>query len=105
MKEIRCKREPWRNSIELCVFVNNEKTVSVAQPLTMRLLEDGEYIAQPTMHLDFQEAQGLMDELWLCGLRPSEGTGSAGSLAATEKHLKDMQSIAIGLLRKEGVPV
>lgn len=50
-----------------------------------------------------QEAQRLMDELWDCGLRPSEGTGSAGSLAATERHLKDMQTIAMGLLRKEGV--
>jgi hypothetical protein len=28
-----------------------------------------------------------------CGLRPSEGTGSAGALAATERHLKDMQRL------------
>lgn len=46
-----------------------------------------------------------MDELWTCGLRPSEGTGSAGSLAATERHLKDMQVIAMGLLKKDGVEV
>ena len=41
-----------------------------------------------------------MDELWRCGLRPSEGTGSAGSLAATERHLKDMQAIAFDLLKR-----
>lgn len=48
------------------------------------------------------QAQELMDCLWQCGLRPTEGTGSAGSLAATERHLKDMQRIAMGLLRLEG---
>lgn len=37
------------------------------------------------------EAQALMDRLWKAGLRPTEGSGSAGALAATERHLKDMQ--------------
>jgi hypothetical protein len=44
------------------------------------------------------DAQGLMDELWRVGFRPTEGTGSAGSLAATERHLSDMQRIAFKLL-------
>lgn len=35
----------------------------------------------------------LMDDLWVCGLRPSEGSGSAGALAATERHLGDMRRI------------
>ena len=35
----------------------------------------------------------LMDDLWQCGLRPSEGTGSAGALAATQKHLDDMRKL------------
>jgi hypothetical protein len=39
-----------------------------------------------------------MDELWRVGLRPTEGSGSAGSLAATERHLSDMQRIAFKLL-------
>lgn len=39
------------------------------------------------------EAQALMDRLWKVGLRPTEGSGSAGSLAATERHLKDMQKL------------
>lgn len=58
---------------------------------------------RPTFDLDKTSAQQLMDELWRCGLRPSEGTGSAGSLAATEKHLQDMRKIAFGLLRDEGI--
>lgn len=39
------------------------------------------------------EAQALMDRLWTAGLRPTEGSGSAGALAATERHLKDMQTL------------
>ena len=34
-----------------------------------------------------EQAQELMDSLWQCGLRPVQGSGSAGSLAATEAHL------------------
>ena len=40
-----------------------------------------------------ESAQRLMDELWNVGLRPSEGTGSAGSLAATQRHLNDIRAI------------
>lgn len=47
----------------------------------------------PLVSLSTHEAQQLMDSLWDCGLRPSEGTGSAGSLAATHAHLKDMRTL------------
>jgi len=43
-----------------------------------------------------------MDELWQCGLRPSEGSGSAGSLAATERHLADMRKLAFHALKVQG---
>lgn len=46
-----------------------------------------------TTHISLQDAQSLIDQLWDCGLRPTEGTGSAGSLAATQKHLNDMRKI------------
>jgi hypothetical protein len=101
--EVRCQREPWKDGVEVAVFVKFPTgSVAVAEPLTLRDLAPGESIANPTMRLDNQEAQALIDELWRCGLRPSEGSGSAGSLAATERHLKDMQAIAMGLLRKDG---
>ena len=47
----------------------------------------------PCMELGKTEAQVLMDDLWNSGIRPTEGSGSAGSLKATENHLKDMQKI------------
>ena len=47
----------------------------------------------PPVTLDKTAAQKLIDELWDCGLRPSEGSGSAGCLAATQRHLEDMRTL------------
>ena len=57
----------------------------------------------PAFELHRRDAQVLMDDLWKAGLRPTEGSGSAGSLAATERHLADMQKIAFGFLKKDGI--
>ncbi len=54
--------------------------------------EPGAHV-QPTATIEYEQAQQMMDELWTCGLRPTEGSGSAGCLAATERHLKDMQRL------------
>jgi hypothetical protein len=49
--------------------------------------------------LDDVASQVLMDDLWACGVRPTEGSGSAGSLKATENHLDDMRKIAFNRLK------
>jgi len=54
-----------------------------------------------TCEIELAAAQNLMDELWKCGLRPTEGKGSAGSLAATERHLEDMRRLAFHKILKE----
>jgi len=48
----------------------------------------------PSLSLTEDQAQYLMDQLWNCGLRPTEGEGSPGALAALERHLEDMRAIA-----------
>lgn len=68
-------------------------------PPTMGWMEDVEDVffnpmVQPAFRVARESAQKLIDALWDCGLRPTEGSGSAGSLAATEKHLQDMRVIA-----------
>lgn len=47
----------------------------------------------PCLSFTIDDAQAFMDELWACGLRPTEGTGSAGAMAATQAHLKDLQRL------------
>jgi hypothetical protein len=76
--------------------------VCVATPLAFETVHPGT-VTTPVATLDTDQAQHLMDELWTCGIRPTEGTGSAGSMAATERHLKDMRAIVGGLLKQHGV--
>lgn len=68
---------------------------TMAQPLTMLCdsTDDGTREPVPFMDLDTTTAQALMDELWQCGLRPTEGTGSAGAMAAVQAHLADLQKL------------
>jgi len=44
-----------------------------------------------SLSISLEAAQTLMDDLWACGVRPTEGKGSAGALSATERHLEDMR--------------
>jgi hypothetical protein len=46
-----------------------------------------------------EQAQALIDGLWDCGLRPTEGTGSAGALVSVERHLADMKKVAFHALK------
>ena len=98
--ELMARREDWSEGISIYL---RQRTVghgdSVAAPVTMMRREPGA-IVEPMLRLEIQAAQQLMDELWQCGLRPTEGTGSAGSLKATENHLADMKRIAFTLLER-----
>jgi hypothetical protein len=66
------------------------------EPIFVKVKEGA--IPPIAMSLQTTEAQALMDRLWKAGLRPTEGSGSAGALSATERHLKDMQKIAFDTL-------
>jgi len=61
--------------------------------MRQRTPEQEGQILPPTFTLNSEEAQGLMDELWGAGFRPTEGTGSAGALAATQRHLEDFRAL------------
>lgn len=98
----RAQREFWNAAISMHIASRDEAgRVQVCEQMTLSppLASDFAAPFEPALRLRVEEAQALMDELWGVGLRPSEGTGSAGSLAATERHLKDMQRIAMSLLK------
>lgn len=101
--EIHAQAKSFRRGIDLVIGGHLENgNRLVALPPEYQEIDDC-VLVSPTLTISNEAAQALMDELWACGIRPTEGTGSAGSLAATEKHLKDMQSIAFGLLERQGV--
>jgi hypothetical protein len=43
------------------------------------------------LQIDEAAGQQLMDELYRAGIRPTEGMGSAGSMAAAQEHLKTLE--------------
>lgn len=94
-------RDPWERQVAIRYGVLREGEWWVAQPIELKPLQPG-LTAEPTLTLSGDAAQRLMDELWNIGIRPTEGTGSAGSLAATERHLADMRRIALEALEKHG---
>lgn len=75
-------------------FERGDGVTDVANPVSYTRIErDALEPSDPMLRVSQTDAQQLMDELWRAGLRPSEGSGSAGALAATERHLKDMQRL------------
>jgi len=91
--ELMARREDWAEGIS--VYMRQKAVgngVIVAGPVVMTPHVIGTLI-EPMLRLGIQQAQQLIDELWQCGLRPSEGTGSAGAMAATQKHLEDMRTL------------
>ncbi len=70
----------------------DHQDIYMAQPLEMKKSKVGDAV-EPFLEIDKDEAQQLIDSLWDCGLRPSEGSGSAGAMLAVQKHLADMQRI------------
>lgn len=86
------ERQPFNGAIALYGYDQHDRQRFAAQPLMLQAVEEG-VMHEPFMKLPYEDAQRLMDELWNCGLRPSEGSGSAGSLAATQRHLEDMRSL------------
>lgn len=98
MRKIYCRKgNIFQDNITLHVvqesYYMGKVTRGIAKPLVFETIsEDGAEIA-PSLSIDLTSAQFLMDQLWECGLRPSEGSGSAGSLLATQKHLDDMRKL------------
>lgn len=96
---IAAQLKPWGRSVALLIGRYDAGVFSVAKPVEfVKTDENDAYDVEPALSLPMESAQQLMDELWRCGLRPSEGSGSSGSLAATERHLGDMRALAFGKL-------
>lgn len=86
--KVRAINAPWYNGIEFLI----KQGRGVCRKIILEEKEENTY-CEPSFVLDRDMAQVLMDDLWHSGLRPTEGTGSAGALLATQKHLEDMRTI------------
>ena len=88
--KIDCQREPWMNGIGFLLSSKGDYVTG----MTITHTEPGEFLSlEPSFRLNMSESQKLMDELWACGIRPTEGHGSSGQIGAVEKHLADMRAL------------
>jgi hypothetical protein len=97
---IRAQNAPWYRGINLHIGTNDglvrvkDVVLEKYDPMTA-----GSFDPVAPLSLDPAQAQTLMDDLWHCGIRPTEGTGSAGAMAATQRHLEDLRKVAFHALK------
>ncbi len=92
MLEVIAQLKPWQKSIEIAFVEPRGNGYACAAPLLMINQPEGEAVI-PALTLEPKAVQMLMDDLWRCGYRPSEGEGSAGQLASVKYHLEDMRKL------------
>lgn len=105
-------RQPlYHARMDIHIFADGEETgclgdttfrlPAVVQPVRMMTLGENEQglVHRPAMSITRDDAQALMDALYDAGVRPTNGAGSVGQLAATERHLADLKTIAFNALK------
>lgn len=89
------ERRMHENTIGLYIVAIDRQRIVTAEAtqIVMQNTEDGMMLREPQLRLTPEEATALAEELWLAGIRPRYASENAGALAATERHLKDMQRL------------
>jgi hypothetical protein len=87
----------WDTRVRILVTRREQGKAQQVGRLQFTEVPEGDYL-KGTAELDHSEAQELMDMLWACGLRPTQGKQSEGQVAAIERHLSDMRTIAFSKL-------
>lgn len=84
-----------RRAVEF--FASNESGEYLLPVVVAVSPRDEAVETDPFLSLSADETQGLIDELWKAGFRPTE-VGTAGQLSAVEDHLQDMRSLVFDTL-------
>ncbi len=102
--EIVAFDRPWNDDIAVLVRGDDRsggilRTIAAAGMEFVEIPVGGQ---MPTATaISRQAAQRLIDSLWTCGLRPTQGRQSEGVTLAQARHLDDMRSIAFAKLKIE----
>lgn len=96
--QLRARAEPWSNGVRVAAFGMDEhgRRVCASQPKWGAVSDRAEAPTLALLRMEY--AQSLMDDLWAAGLRPTEGSGSAGAMRATERHIEDLRFVSFRLL-------
>ncbi len=103
--QILVQNQPFDRSIALLIFEVDDfgKRRTIGTKVMMKQCKPPCGIAiAPTLKIGEEAGQLLMDGLWDCGIRPSEGTGSAGAMAAAQANLTDLRYVMQQLFESSG---
>lgn len=93
---LRARTADWEHEIQIAAWLNPTQFDRHPRPLkavfTSEKGEEGQ-IVEPILRLKPSEAQQLFDELYRCGLRPSEKSRTEGVVEAMRYHLEDMRKL------------
>ena len=103
--KIRAQNGNWYDGVEIAILeLKDNGTRSVATQILMEAKQEG-VVTKPILTLTKEQAQLLFNDLWHCGLRPTDGSGNSGELGATKYHLEDMRKLVFSthqyLMEKE----
>ncbi len=99
-REIRARIQDWFGRIAVLIRITRNNRVSIGETIIMReigTIEETANMVSPISHtfdMTKSEAQLLMDDLWNCGIRPSDRVPDVKQFLAVERHLGDMRRIA-----------
>lgn len=95
--KIRAVSAPWHRGIEFLLTAPlDEHNIGIGK-LEFETTQMN-FVERPTFSLSMDEAQTLMDDLWNCGIRPTEKIDNPGELRATKYHLEDTRKLVDKLL-------
>lgn len=85
-------------NVMLIEEIPGSKNVRVVRPLEFEERPYFGYSAEPSLRIDQEEGQHIMDQLWQQGYRPSSGVSSTGEAEAQKSHISDLRQIVGWLL-------
>ncbi len=99
-KGIEIRGQKGFGTKSFCLFVDEIRNGTFYTVLPVEMKKADQYEEQqPAIKISEEAAQILLNDLWLAGYRPSDGTGNVGQLKATQNHLDDMRKITFDRLK------
>jgi|WetSurMetagenome_2_1015567.scaffolds.fasta_scaffold431908_3 hypothetical protein len=94
MNEIRINETPYSIGFGYEVRIIDKENNCYATSINMKKVEDrmAEYVPS-ILNLEKNDLSRLMDQLWLLGIRPSNGSGDTNAFEAVKYHLEDMRKL------------
>lgn len=92
VNQVFVRNSPWSEEVQL-MLGRTEDRVRYVGKVTFSRIEPGVTPDGPSVVLDHEGAQRLMDELWTIGLRPRNGSGALAHVNAVQAHLEDLRRL------------